>query len=48
LGYTDGLNLEEQGSMVDIDMLEIVFLDGKLVREQSLSEIRNNLLAASI
>lgn len=36
----DGLTIDQQLTLTEEDLLETVFLDGKLVREQSLSEIR--------
>lgn len=43
----DGMTIQEQHDNHEIDLLEDVFVDGKLVREQSLDEIRN-LIAAQI
>lgn len=40
----DGLTIEEQEYFKDIDLLEDVFVDGELMRDQSLSEIRDILL----
>ena len=42
--YIDGLTIEQQESYKDIDLLEDVFIDGKLLRDESLSEIRNRVL----
>jgi nicotinamide phosphoribosyltransferase len=42
----DGLNTENQKLYADYDLLEDVFVDGKLVRDESLSEIRNRLRSA--
>jgi nicotinamide phosphoribosyltransferase len=39
----DGLTIAQQESFANIDLLEDVFVDGKLVRDQSLSEIRQIL-----
>lgn len=41
--YVDGLNQEKEESMSDVNLLETVFENGKLVRDQSLSEIRQIL-----
>jgi len=41
--YVDGLNKEKEDSMSDVNLLETVFENGKLVRDQSLSEIRQIL-----
>lgn len=40
LVYLDGLSIAQQNEYENIDLLETVFIDGKLVRDQSLSEIR--------
>ena len=42
--YIDGLTIEQQESYKDIDLLEDVFIDGKLLRDESLSEIRERVL----
>ena len=42
--YIDGLTIEQQESYKDIDLLEDVFVDGKLIRDESLSEIRERVL----
>jgi len=36
----DDLTIEQQENLAIVDLLEDVFVDGKLVRDQSLSEIR--------
>lgn len=41
--YVDGLNKEKEESMSDVNLLETVFENGELKREQSLSEIRQIL-----
>lgn len=43
--YQDGLSLESEGEVLGADnnLLETVFEDGKLIRDQSLSEIRDIL-----
>lgn len=41
--YVDGLDIADQGLYSSIDMLEEVFVDGKLVRNESLAEIRATL-----
>ncbi|MBB6730647.1 nicotinate phosphoribosyltransferase [Cohnella zeiphila] len=43
--YIDNLNREQYGHYDDADLLEDVFVDGKLVREQTLGEVRAELLA---
>lgn len=45
--YRDGLNLTQQYELSHLDLLETVFSNGQLVREQSLKEIRE-LLAAQL
>ena len=40
----DGLNEMEKDAMGVIDLLEDVFIDGKLVRDESLAEIRARVL----
>jgi len=42
--YIDGLTIEQQESYKDIDLLEDVFINGKLLRDESLSEIRERVL----
>jgi nicotinamide phosphoribosyltransferase len=42
--YIDELLEDEERSLVKRNLLEDVFIDGKLVREQSLSDIRTRLL----
>lgn len=42
----DGLTIEEQNRHKPIDLLEDVFVDGKLVRNESLAEIRARLKGA--
>lgn len=41
--YTDGLNRYQQTWFENVDLLEDVFIDGMLVRDQSLAEIRKIL-----
>jgi len=41
--YVDGLNEKMRQDASDNDLLEDVFIDGKLLREQSLQEIRDIL-----
>lgn len=36
----DGLSIEEQEALAHVDLLEDVFVNGELIRDQSLSEIR--------
>ncbi|WCF11766.1 nicotinate phosphoribosyltransferase (plasmid) [Paenibacillus thiaminolyticus] len=43
LTVKDGLNAAEHKKYADLDLLEDVFIDGKLVRDQTLSEIRQLL-----
>lgn len=43
LVYLDGLSIADQELYVHKDLLEVVFEDGELAREQSLAEIRNIL-----
>lgn len=43
LEYIDGLNLEEHASYAQVDLLEDMFVDGVLVRDESLSDIRKLL-----
>jgi len=38
--FKDGLNAEERDNYKEYDLLEDVFVDGKMVREQTLAEIR--------
>jgi len=40
----DGLNEMEKGAMSIIDLLEDVFIDGILIRDESLAEIRARVL----
>ncbi|MEC3434830.1 nicotinate phosphoribosyltransferase, partial [Bacillus cereus] len=42
----DGLNKEQANALKDVDLLQDVFVDGKLMRDESLSEIRARLQAA--
>jgi nicotinamide phosphoribosyltransferase len=42
----DGLNLAQKEQMAEIDLLQDVFVDGKLVRDDSLSAIRSRLAGA--
>jgi len=42
--FEDGLNAENKNLLKDIDLLEDVFIDGKLLRDESLSEIRERVL----
>lgn len=44
IDYIDNLSVEEYTKNQAADLLELVFVDGKLVRDQSLTEIRGNLL----
>ncbi|MFD0589021.1 nicotinate phosphoribosyltransferase [Paenibacillus sp. GCM10027627] len=44
LQYIDNLSLAQYGEFADTDLLEDIFVDGGIVREQSLSEIRTALL----
>ena len=41
--YIDNLTLEQRENYKDIDLLENVFVDGKLLRDESLSEIRERV-----
>lgn len=44
---SDGFNREEHESLLEsVDLMEDVFLDGKLLRSHSLEEVRNNLKAS--
>ncbi|MFF2531612.1 nicotinate phosphoribosyltransferase [Brevibacillus sp. NPDC058079] len=43
IGYIDNLSIDEHAQYADVDLLEDVFVDGKLVRDQNLSEIRQIL-----
>jgi hypothetical protein len=43
IGYVEGLNEEQRKAAYASDILEDIFVDGKLIREQSLSEIRELL-----
>jgi len=45
LKYVDGLTIAQQKQYKDIDLLEDVFIDGKLLRDESLSEIRKRVLS---
>jgi nicotinamide phosphoribosyltransferase len=42
--YIDNLSKEQYANHRDTDLLEVVFVDGKMIREQTLGEIRANLL----
>lgn len=42
--YKDGLNREQADNFKDVDLLEDVFVDGKLVRDDSLASIRARVL----
>lgn len=41
--YVDGMFHEDYNEIVHLDQLEVVFLDGKLLRDESLGEIRARL-----
>ena len=43
--YKDGLNKKEQEFYTNIDLLETIFENGKIIREESLSEIRKRLMS---
>ncbi len=43
LDYKDGLIYDEIKNYKEENLLETVFLNGKMVKEQSLSEVRNVL-----
>lgn len=43
--YKDGLSINDQSDYYTVDILEPVFIDGKLIRDESLSEIRQRLLS---
>lgn len=45
IAYVDGLGREAYEAFPETDLLEDVFVDGELVREQTLSDIRGRLLA---
>ncbi|NIK80404.1 nicotinamide phosphoribosyltransferase [Paenibacillus castaneae] len=45
LSYTDNLSVAEYEARKAEDQLEVVFEDGKLVRDLTLAEVRSNLLA---
>jgi nicotinamide phosphoribosyltransferase len=45
LTVIDGLNAEEHAKYADKDLLEDVFIDGELIRDQSLGDIRGLLLS---
>lgn len=47
IAFLDGLTIEQQERGKEIDLLEDVFVDGKLVRDQSLAEIRDILFSSS-
>ena len=42
--FKDGLNAKDKEALKDIDLLQDVFVDGKMVREQTLAEIREIVL----
>jgi nicotinamide phosphoribosyltransferase len=44
ISFVDGLSYEQHETYIGEDLLETVFLNGELVRDQSLSEIRGILL----
>lgn len=46
IGFIDGLDKEEKASYVGKDMLETVFKDGKIIRDESLQEIRARVRSA--
>lgn len=43
IGYFDELNKEIIKQYADIDLLEVVFKDGKIIRDESLREIRDRI-----
>lgn len=45
--FNDGLNKAEQEELSHIDLLETVFINGELVRDESLSEIRERLQSST-
>ena len=44
INYIDELTISQQEQYKNIDLLEDVFIDGKLLRDDSLSEIRKRVL----
>ncbi|OPH47868.1 nicotinate phosphoribosyltransferase [Paenibacillus ferrarius] len=44
IDYTDNLSVEEYAKRETEDLLEVVYEDGKLVRDQALAEIRRELM----
>ncbi|TPG68585.1 nicotinate phosphoribosyltransferase [Brevibacillus laterosporus] len=45
IDYVDNLSREEQQKYKEVDLLQDVFVDGKLVREESLQDIRKRVLS---
>lgn len=48
IAYQDELNQAQRESMTNIDLLEDVFVDGKLIRDENFSDIRNRVLSSII